>query len=90
MLQLWWFWVHEFYSQEVSQFEHIFLLFLFFFLPIQASADVREAVVGSSAGEPVGPAEDLVGGLEVILGVTTAGEPGPKSIKLSSVASFSV
>lgn len=60
-----------------------------FFLPRQASAEDREAVFGLRLGEVVDSALNLGGGLEVILGVTTAGDPGPKSIRLSSVASFS-
>lgn len=46
--------------------------------------------MGFWTGEAVGPAVELGGGLEAFLGVTTAGEPGPRSIRLSSVASFSV
>lgn len=61
-----------------------------FFLLRQASAEVRGSVLVFWAGEAMGPAVELGGGLEVILGMTTAGEPGPRSIRLSSVASFSV
>lgn len=60
------------------------------FLPRLASAEVREAEGDLWAGEAVGPAVELGGGLELILGVTTAGEPGPRSIRLSSVVSFIV
>lgn len=42
------------------------------------------------AGEAARPAAEPGGGLEVILGVTTAGEPGPKSMRLSSVVSLNV
>lgn len=49
-----------------------------------------EAATGLWAGEAVAPAGEWAWGLEVILGVTTAGDPGPRSIRLSSVASFSV
>lgn len=47
-------------------------------------------VVGFWAGEAVGSAVELGRVLEAFLGVTTAGDPGPRSIRLSSVASFSV
>lgn len=60
------------------------------FLPRPASAKDSEAVVGLCAGEAAAPAAEWGGGLEVILGVTTAGEPGPRSIRLSSVASFNI
>ena len=60
------------------------------FSPITASADDSEAVVGLWAGEAVAPAVKWAGGLELILGETTAGEPGPRSIRLSSVASFNI
>lgn len=61
------------------------------FLPRPASAEDSEAVVvGLRTGEAVAPTLGRVGGLEVILGVTTAGEPGPRSIRLSSVASFNI
>jgi len=63
---------------------------MWLFSPIRASADEREAVVGIRAGEAVAPAVDLGEGPELILGVTTAGEPGPRSIRLSSVASFNI
>lgn len=60
------------------------------FLPILASADESEAVVGLWAGEAVAPGEEWAGGLVLTLGVTTAGEPGPRSIRLSSVASLNI
>lgn len=60
------------------------------FLPRPASAVDREAVGGLWAGEAAAKAVEWDGGLEVILGVTTAGEPGPRSIRLSSVASFNI
>lgn len=67
-------------------------------LPRPASAEdsAAGAVVGlwageaGEAGEAVAPAAEWEGGLEVILGVTTAGEPGPRSIRLSSVASLNI
>lgn len=68
-------------------------MFLFFgrlSLPRLASAEVREAGLDRWAGEAARPAADAGGGLEVTLGVTTAGEPGPKSIRLSSVVSLNV
>lgn len=46
--------------------------------------------MGLWAGEAAAPAVEGGGGLAVILGVTTAGEPGPRSIRLSSVASFNI
>lgn len=54
-----------------------------FSIPRQASAEDREAGLWSGIGA----------GLVLVvlccgLGVTTAGEPGPRSIRLSSVASF--
>lgn len=60
------------------------------FLPSPASAEDNEAVGGLCVGEAVAPAVEWGGGLEAILGVTTAGEPGPRSIRLSSVASFNI
>lgn len=57
------------------------------FLPRLASAVEREAVAELRAGEAVAPAAELAGGLDVTLGVTTAGDPGPRSMRLSSVAS---
>lgn len=59
-------------------------------LPRPASELESEAVLGSWAGEAVAPAVEWGGGLDVILGVTTDGEPGPRSIRLSSVASFNI
>lgn len=47
-------------------------------------------MVGLWVGEAVDLMAALAGGLEAILGVTTAGDPGPRSIRLSSVASLSV
>lgn len=47
-------------------------------------------MVGLGAEEAVGLVVELGGGLEVMLGVTTAGDPGPRSIRLSSVASLSI
>ena len=47
-----------------------------------------EVVGGWFGGEAEAPMRvEAAGGLAVALGVTTAGEPGPRSIKLSSVAS---
>lgn len=60
------------------------------FSPRPASAEDSAAVGGLRAGEAAAPAVEWDGGLEVILGVTTAGEPGPRSIRLSSVASFNI
>lgn len=61
----------------------------FFFIPRQASAEDREAGLWLGFGAVlVLEVVALCCGLEVILGVTTAGEPGPRSIRLSSVASF--
>lgn len=61
-------------------------------LPRLASAEVRVAGLPLWAGEAASarPAAEPGGGLEVILGVTTAGEPGPKSMRLSSVVSLNV
>lgn len=59
-------------------------------LPRPASAVESEAGVGLWAGEAVAPAVEWGGGLDVILGVTTEGEPGPRSIRLSSVASVNI
>lgn len=59
-------------------------------LPIPASAEESEAVPGSRAGEAVAPGVDLGGELQLIRGVTTAGDPGPRSMRLSSVASFNI
>lgn len=59
-------------------------------LPRLASAEVSEAGLALWAGEAARPAAEPGGGLEVILGVTTAGEPGPRSIRLSSVVSLNV
>lgn len=58
-----------------------------FSIPRQASAEDREAGLWSGIGAVL-VLVVLRCGLEVILGVTTAGEPGPRSIRLSSVASF--
>lgn len=60
------------------------------FSPRPARAEDSEAGVGLWTGEAVAPAAEWGGGLEAILGVTTAGEPGPRSIRLSSVASVSI
>ena len=65
-------------------------LFSFLFLPRPASLVESVAVAGSWDGEAVAPEAELGGGLDVILGVTTAGEPGPRSIRLSSVASVNI
>lgn len=59
-------------------------------LPRPTIALESEAVVGLWAGEAVAPAVDWDGGLDVIRGVTTDGEPGPRSMRLSSVASFNI
>lgn len=59
-------------------------------LPRPTSALESEVVVGLWAGEAVAPTVDWGGGLDVIRGVTTEGEPGPRSIRLSSVASFNI
>lgn len=60
----------------------------FFFIPRQASAEDREAGLWLGFGAVLVLVVVLCCGLEVILGVTTAGEPGPRSIRLSSVASL--
>lgn len=59
-------------------------------IPRLASVEVREAGLALWDGEAARPAAEAGGGLEVILGVTTAGEPGPRSIRLSSVVSLNV
>lgn len=66
---------------------------MFFFIPRQASAEDREAGLWLGFGAVLVLVAVVVEaasrcGLEVILGVTTAGEPGPRSTRLSSVASF--
>lgn len=65
-------------------------MYFFLNLPILASLVESEAVAGSRSGRAVAPEAELGGGLDVILGVTTAGEPGPRSIRLSSVASVNI
>lgn len=58
------------------------------FLPRFASAEDSEAAGELLAGDAAAPAAaEGCGGLEVIRGVTTAGEPGPRSMRLSSEAS---
>lgn len=59
-------------------------------LPSPARALDKDAAVGLRAGEAMAPTVELGGGLDVILGVTTAGDPGPRSIRLSSVASVNI
>lgn len=59
-----------------------------FYIPRQASAEDREAGLWLGFGAMLVLVVVLCCGLEVFLGVTTAGEPGPRSIRLSSVASF--
>lgn len=59
-------------------------------LPRLASAVDREVAAELRAGEAVAPAAELGGGLDVTLGVTTAGDPGPRSMRLSSVASVNI
>lgn len=67
---------------------------VFFSIPRQASAEDREAGLWLGFGAVLVLVVVVVEaaasrcGLEVILGVTTAGEPGPRSTRLSSVASF--
>lgn len=59
-------------------------------LPRLASAVDMEAVEGLWAGEAVALWAELDEGLDTTLGVTTAGEPGPRSMRLSSVGSANI
>lgn len=48
----------------------------------------EESVAGEAERAGATEAGRLDGGVPLILGLTTAGEPGPRSIRLSSVASL--
>lgn len=51
-------------------------------------ASREESVAGEAERAGATEAGRLEGGVPLILGLTTAGEPGPRSIRLSSVASL--